>query len=57
MKTQEELNALKEEYETLNKKLCDLSEDEFAQVSGGVHPRCICTVGKPPASSKEYPSH
>ena len=41
MKTQEELNALKEEYETLNKKLCDLSEEELSQVSGGVLPDII----------------
>ena len=36
MKTKEELNALKEEVETLNKKLCELTEEELAQVSGGV---------------------
>ena len=36
MKTKEELNALKEEVETLNKKLADLSEDELKQVAGGV---------------------
>ena len=35
MKTKEELNALKEEVETLNAKLAELSEDELAQVSGG----------------------
>ena len=35
MKTQEELNALKEEVETLNKKLAELSEEELAQVVGG----------------------
>ena len=35
MKTKEELNALKEEVETLNKKLAELSEDELQQVSGG----------------------
>ena len=35
MKTVEELNALKEEVETLNKKLAELSEEELAQVSGG----------------------
>ena len=35
MKTQEELNALKEEVETLNKKLAELTEEELAQVSGG----------------------
>ena len=38
MKTKEELNALKEEVETLNKKLHELTEEEFAQVSGGVVP-------------------
>ena len=36
MKTKEELNALKEEIETLNKKLAELTEEELAQVSGGV---------------------
>ena len=35
MKTAEELNALKAEVETLNKKLQELSEDELQQVSGG----------------------
>ena len=35
MKTKEELNALKEEVETLNKKLCELTDEELAQVSGG----------------------
>ena len=34
-KTQEELNQLKIEYETLNNKLKELSEDELKQVSGG----------------------
>ena len=35
MKTKEELNALKEEVETLNKKLHELTEEELAQVTGG----------------------
>ena len=35
MKTKEELNALKEEVETLNKKLYELTDEELAQVSGG----------------------
>ena len=35
MKTKEELNTLKEEVETLNKKLAELTEEEFAQVAGG----------------------
>ena len=36
MKTKEELNALKEEVETQNKKLHELTDEELAQVSGGV---------------------
>ena len=36
MKTPEELKVLKEEVETLNKKLAELSEEELSQVSGGV---------------------
>ena len=35
MKTPEELNALKEELETLNKKLAELTEEELSQVAGG----------------------
>ena len=35
MKTVEELNALKEEVETLNKKLAELTEEELKQVIGG----------------------
>ena len=35
-KTQEELNAIKEDVETLNNKLNELTEEELAQVSGGV---------------------
>ena len=38
MKTKEELNALKEEVEALNKKLAELTEEELVQVSGGVLP-------------------
>ena len=34
-KTQEELNSLKEEVETLNKKLSALTEEELEQVTGG----------------------
>ena len=37
MKTPEELKELKEEVETLNKKLAELTEEELEQVSGGVH--------------------
>ena len=35
MKTKEELNALKEEVETVSKKLHELTDEELAQVSGG----------------------
>ena len=35
MKTKEELNALKEEVETLNKKLAELTNEELEQVTGG----------------------
>lgn len=35
MKTNEELNALKNEIEVLNKKLAVLREDELGQVIGG----------------------
>ena len=35
MKTQEELNALKEEVETVSKKLHELTEEELEQVTGG----------------------
>ena len=36
MKSKEELNALKEEVEALNKKLHELTEEELKQVSGGI---------------------
>ena len=36
MKTKEELNALKEEAETLNKKLHKLTDDDLEQVTGGM---------------------
>ena len=35
MKTKEELNALKEEYEALGKKLAELSDDELRLIAGG----------------------
>ena len=38
MKTKEELNALKEEVVTLNRKLAELNEDELKQVVGGIVP-------------------
>ena len=44
MKTKEELNALKEEVEAVNEKLAELTEEEIAQVSGGLVP---VFTGKP----------
>ena len=38
MKSKEELNAIKEEVETLNKKLVELNDEELKQVTGGVVP-------------------
>ncbi len=35
MKTKEELNALKEEAETVNRKLAELTEAEMEQIFGG----------------------
>ena len=35
-KTKEELDALKEEVEAENEKLAELTEEEIAQVTGGV---------------------
>ena len=37
MKTKEEPNALKEEVETVSKKLHELTDEELAQVSGGYY--------------------
>ncbi len=36
MKTKEELNVLREEVKTLNKKLAELTDEEMMQVVGGV---------------------
>ena len=37
MKTKEELIALKEEVETVSRKLAELTEEELKQVTGGVN--------------------
>ena len=37
LKTKEELIAIKEEYDNLNKKLKELNEQELAEVIGGLH--------------------
>ena len=48
MKTVEELNALKEEVETVRRKLHELTDEELAQVSGGVLPDNILLVRELP---------
>ena len=42
-KTKEELNKLKEEVEAVNEKLQELTEEELAQVSGGVSDNIFIT--------------
>ena len=37
MKSKEELDALKEEVESVNEKLQELTPEEIAQVNGGSH--------------------
>ena len=37
MKTKEKLETLKEEVETVSRKLHELTEEELAQVSGGAY--------------------
>ena len=48
-KTNEELNALKEEVEAVNEKLAELTPEEIAQVSGGFTPVYIERSIEPPA--------
>lgn len=36
MKTKDELNQLKKEFENLNEKLSELTDDELTQVTGGI---------------------
>ena len=52
MKTKEELNALKEEVETLNQKLAELTEEELAQVSGGDAPSILTKLDLEPNASE-----
>ena len=40
MKTNEELNAIKEKVKSVNKKLAELTEEELEQVAGG-RPRTV----------------
>ena len=57
MKTKEELNEIKEEVETLNKKLHELTEEELAQVSGGGAPWTCRLCGEQFTSATVYGNH
>ena len=48
MKTKEELNELKEEVETLIKKLAELNQEELTQVCGGDEPPAFIELGSEP---------
>ncbi len=48
MKTKEELNKIKEEIETLNRKLAELTEDEVKQIIGGSSIHGLETIGPYP---------
>ena len=62
MKTTEELNALKNEVETMNRKLAELNDEELSQVTGGAklghymyrcdNPGCRRSIGGGFASSE-----
>ena len=47
-KTQEELKVIKEEVETLNEKLHELTDEELEQVSGGQRIPVFLFPGAPP---------
>ena len=51
MKTKEELNALKEEFDVLNKKMAELSPEELQEVIGGNTPP---TLDRPDRSWGNY---
>ena len=56
MKTKEELNALKEEVEAVNKKLAELTDEELAQVTGGVDGLLNVDVVPTAPDSSVYPN-
>ena len=55
MKTPEELNALKEDLEALNRKLATLTEEELKAVAGGGFSPCSnCPHSRHCDSTPEY---
>ena len=63
MKTKEELNALKNEVETLKKNLAELTEEELAQVVGGSMPpirpdeKYVMSAFTVPENDRQYDIH
>ena len=55
MKTQEELKNLKEEYESLNRKLDELTDDELEQVTGGTKRQLFQAVNQLLQRQNEIP--
>ena len=43
-KTKEELNKIKEEVETVNEKLAELTDEELEQVTGGINPAAVMPI-------------
>lgn len=54
MKTAEELKAIKAEYESLKKKLSELTEEEMSQITGGTSGGFSFDV---PDETKQYEIH
>lgn len=54
MKTAEELKAIKAEYESLKKKLSELTEEEMSQITGGTSGGFLFDV---PDETKQYEIH
>ena len=44
-KTKEELDALKEEVNKVNEKICELTPEELEQVTGGEAPSILTKLG------------
>ena len=45
MKSKEELDALKEEINKVNEKICELTPEELEQVTGGEAPSILTKLG------------
>ena len=58
MKTKEELNTIKEEVETVNKKLHELTEEELEKVTGGIDDsKCVILTSLEGVHSSDTQGH